>query len=208
MRLRPDVLIFVLLLLGAGYAVWTQVDARAPAPPIPPVGATVPDVVLKDIGDRERRLSTLVEGKKALVVYFWSIDCPCVDALEPRVKAVMARFEPLGVEFVAVDSHPDDVLEGIKDKMGRLRAPYRMLLDADQKGAWAIGGRRSTDFVVLDDRLRIRYRGSIDDDLRKPTTPHLAMALEALLDGRAPPVGENLGYGCPYPNFEGLCAFD
>ncbi len=209
MRIRPDIVIFTVLVLGAAFAVWTQLEPRPEVTAIPKIGTQVPDFTLRDIGNRERKLSELAAGKKATVLYFWSVDCPCVDALEVRLKKVIEKYEPLGVEFVGVDSHPDDTREQVLEKMGRIRATgYRMLLDPTQDVAKLAGARTATELVVLDPDRRIRYRGSFDDDFIKPKVEYLGPAIEAVLAGRSPTVPESNPYGCPFPGFEGLCAFD
>jgi len=201
--------IFTVLVLGAAFAVWTQLEPRPAVTAIPKIGTQVADFTLRDIGNRERKLSELAAGKKATVLYFWSVDCPCVDALEVRLKKVIEKYEPLGVEFVGVDSHPDDTREQVLDKMGRIRATgYRMLLDPTQDVAKLAGVRTATELVVLDPDRRIRYRGSFDDDFIKPKVEYLGPAIEAVLAGRSPTVPESKPYGCPFPGFEGLCDFD
>src|SRR5687768_12006490 len=206
MRLRADVVIFAVLVAGSAYAVATQMEPAAPRlPPPPPIRSEVADFTLKDIGDRDRSLVELSKGKKATVLYFWSIDCPCVDSLEPRMMMVVEKYEPLGVEFVAIDSDPRDERDAVLDKMGRLHSPYRMLLDPKQEVARKVGVTTSTEVVVLDAERRIRYRGSIDDALVKPKVKYLVAALDALLEGRDPTPVETKPYGCPYPGFEGLC---
>ncbi|MBL9088973.1 MAG: redoxin domain-containing protein [Planctomycetia bacterium] len=209
MRLRPDIVIFAVLLLGAGYAVYTQLEPRAEASPIPRIGTRIDDFTLKDIGHRDRSLTELSAGKKATVLYFWSVDCPCVDALEIRLKKTIAKYAPLGVEFIAVDSHPDDTRDQVFEKMGRIRATdYRMLLDPKQDVIKRAGARTATEIVILDAERRIRYRGSFDDDFIKPKQEYLGPALDAILQGRDPVPAETKPYGCPFPGFEGLCAFD
>ena len=209
MRFRPDFLIFAVLLLGAGFAVYTQLEPRVATYTIPPIGTEVPDFTLKDIGHRDRTLAELSAGKKATVLYFWSVDCPCIDALEVRLKKVIEKYEPLGVQFIAVASHPADTRDQVFDKMERIRATgYRMLLDPTQAVIRRAGARTATELVVLDPQRRIRYRGSFDDDFMKPKTEYLGPALDAVLQGRDPVPAETEPYGCPFPGFDGLCEFE
>jgi peroxiredoxin len=209
-RIRADVVIFAVLVAGSAAAVMSQLEPAPPdVPPPPPIGTQVSDFTLKDIGNRDRSLSELSKGKAATVLYFWSIGCPCVDDVEPRMHAIVDKYEPLGVTFVAIDADPTDEREAIIEKMGRIRATkYRMLLDPAQKVVKETGVRKSTEVVVLDRDRRIRYRGALDDDYLKPKVPHLANALDAVLEGRSPTFVETKTYGCPYPGFEGFCPVD
>jgi peroxiredoxin len=68
-----------------------------------PVGATAPDVTLPTHDGGEVSMSRLLEGKKALLVDFWFIDCPpCVKALQ-ELQRLARRLEGQGLAFLAVD---------------------------------------------------------------------------------------------------------
>jgi peroxiredoxin len=214
-RIRPDVLIFSALLAGSAWAVATQVS-RDPLPAVeravrPPmeIGDRVDDFELEDVTGGRRRLSEF-RGRKATVLYFWSIDCPCVDAVETRIKHLFVEYEAgkeREVRIVAVDSHPEDTKEAIMEKMTRLRAPYLMLVDPTQEVARRLGAYQATEIVVLDANQRIRYRGAIDDALVKPKTPYVKPALDAILAGARVEPSVTTAYGCPFPGFEGYCAY-
>jgi peroxiredoxin len=207
MRFRPDVLIFAALVGGSGWVVASQLATdAAPASARLPIGSEAPEFTLKDISEKPRTLASL-KGKKATVLYFWSVDCPCTGVVEMRIETAIERYEPLGVEFVAIDAHPDDILPDVIHRMAELHAPYRMLLDPKSDVARAYGVTGATDLVVIDAAGRIRYRGAPDDDLQKPTRNHLHAALDAVLEGRSPVPSETPPYGCPFPGFEGLCTF-
>src|SRR5512140_3548855 len=99
-RVVPVVIFAVLLVLSA-FAVVSQIDLHAVprgARERPPIGSTLADFTLKDISGGDRSLSELSKGKKATVLYFWSIGCPCVDALEMRLQKTIHAYEPLGVQ--------------------------------------------------------------------------------------------------------------
>jgi peroxiredoxin len=187
---------------------WAQLR-QDPVPAVAPaaalaIGEPMEDVVLKDPAGESHALSQW-RGKKATVLYFWSLECPCVKAVEPRLREVYERYEKKGVTFVAIDSHPDDVGKDVLERMGELYAPYYMLLDPTGRVARMLGARTATDLVVLDADWKVRYRGSFDDDLVKPTKRYLAPALDAILEGRAPVPAETVPYGCPFPGNDAVC---
>lgn len=210
MRFRADVLLFAALLSGSAYAVATQIGTDPVAPfakKAVKLGNSVEDFTLTGIGGTPSSLSKL-RGTKATVLYYWSITCPCVDAVEMRIKKAMAKYESQGVAFVAIDSDPDDSKDDVVRKMVNLHAGYTMLLDPKQVTLPRTGARTSTEIVILDASDRIRYRGSIDDNLIKPTVDYLGPALDAILAGKEPSPAETKPYGCPFPGFEGDCEFD
>ena len=213
MRIRSDVVLFVALLAGSAYAVSTQIGhdpmpgAKAQEASIVPFGGVVPDVVVKDLKGADRALST-VKGKAGTVLYFFSADCPCVEAVQMRLHDVLLKYYKQGIEFVAIDGSPDDTAKDALDKATDVHMVFmRILSDPEMKLVRTVGVVGATDCVVLDAEGRLIYRGTLDDSLVKPTTPYLAPVLEALVTGKEPPFRESAkkSYGCPFPGYEGVC---
>ena len=213
MRIRTDVVLFVVLLAGSAYAVSTQVGhdpiAAAAAARAGRVrfGGIVPDVTLNDWKARPTTLAS-VKGKVATVLYFFSVDCPCVDAVQMRIQELMDTYERKGVEFVGIAGHPDDTAKQVFGKVADIHGTFRVLLDPEQKLVRRVGVIGATDVAVLDSEGRLVYRGTIDDDLVKPTTPYVKPILEALVSGKEPPFQESVKaatYGCPFPGSDGEC---
>ena len=213
MRIRTDVVLFVVLLAGSAYAVATQVghDPIAASNALRagqvPFGGIVPDMTLKDWKDRPHTLES-AKGKVATVLYFFSVECPCVDAVKMRVQDLMDTYQSKGVEFVGIDGHPEDSAKAIFGKIAELHHTFLVLLDPDQKLVRRVGVIGATDVVVLDAEGRLVYRGTLDDDLVKPTTHYVGPVLAALVKGEEPPFRESpkkKSYGCAYPGFDGPC---
>lgn len=213
MRIRTDVVLFAALLAGSAYAVATQIGhdpvaaARARDEVVVPFGGVVPEVVVKDLKGADRALST-VKGKAGTVLYFFSADCPCVEAVQMRLHEVLLTYQKQGIEFVAIDGSPEDTAKDALDKATDVRMVFmRILSDPEQKLVRTVGVVGATDCAVLDAEGRLVYRGTLDDDLVKPTKPYLAPVLEALVTGREPPFHESAkrSYGCPFPGYEGVC---
>jgi peroxiredoxin len=209
MGLRADLVVLAAIVAGSAYAVvWQSRPPEAPADAVAAlgIGEEAEDFVLTDVGGETRNLAAWTKGKQATVLYFWSTTCPCVATYEKRLKPLMKEFGPKGVEFVAIDGHPDDTKDLVLQAMVDLRAEYRMLLDPTQKVVRRFGVTKATEAVVLDARKRVRYRGGIDDSIAKPTKPYLRDALVAVLEGRSPDPATAETEGCPFPGLEGVCA--
>src|SRR5262245_34790166 len=119
MAIRADVVIFAVLLLGSAGAVVSQID-HDPIPKAlrdrPKIGTKVPDFRLKDIGGADRTLAELSKDRKATVLYFWQVGCPCVDEVQMRFQKVQDRYEKQGVAFVGIDSEPGDTRDQVFEK--------------------------------------------------------------------------------------------
>lgn len=213
MRIRSDVVLFAALLAGSAYAVSTQIGhdpiamTRALEAVAVPIGGVVPEIVVKDLKGADRALST-VKGKAGTVLYFFSADCPCVEAVQMRLHEIVLKYQKQGFEFLAINGSPEDTAKDALDKATDVRMVFmRLLMDPEQKLVRAAGVVGATDCAVLDAEGRLVYRGTIDDDLVKPKTPYLAPVLEALVTGQEPPFHESAkkSYGCPFPGYEGVC---
>jgi hypothetical protein len=194
----------------AAWAVAAQVGSD-------PVGAAVAqrELVRLDLGDalEDQDVTTLggtarlhpLLGKKATVFYSWSTTCKCVGYVDSRLLPVIQRWKAQGVAFVAVDGDAKDSREKVGQQLigswaaltGQL-PPYGMLLDPSQRLCKQLGFREASQFAIVDFNGALRYRGTFDDDLKKPTRTFVPEALEAIVAGREPehalhPVA---GYGC------------
>jgi hypothetical protein len=134
-----------------------------------------------------------------------------------RRLPVIQRWKGEGVAFLAVVGDPQDTKEKVGehaalwwDQKHRIMPPYGFLLDPTQRLCRQLGFREASWFVILDANGQLRYRGTFDDDLKKPTRTFVPEALEAIVAGRAPehalhPVA---GYGCAFGAPAKACPVD
>jgi peroxiredoxin len=143
-------------------------------------------------------------GEATLLVLVQSCNhCPYVQAWEERLMAVTRDYEPRGVRVVAINSndavnYPEDSFEEMRRRAQQRGFPFDYLHDEDQSVAHALDSTRTPEVFVFDGKRLLRYHGAIDDshDDRSVTTRYLQDALDALLDGRQPPVAETPPVGC------------
>ena len=207
---RLDVLVTAVIVGACAFAVSKMagsdpLEPYSGTPAVKPleIGQAVEDVVLTDFTGEKRHLVGWL-GTKATVLYAWSVACPCVDVCEERVRSLLVEYREKygkpGVVWIGVAGDPADTAETVLDKMGRLGAAYKMLLDPSHKLCRRVGLREATHVAVLDADGYLRYRGTIDDDLKDPKRSFLAEALAAVTEGRPPAVSEHEveGYGCAF----------
>ena len=150
--------------------------------------------------DREtHKLADLVSGAPATVVEFFSSDCPCQDAHDPRLIALYEHYHPLGVRFVIVDANYSAALDHDLAEASERHYPFPILIDPGGAMIKALGAKYATYSVLLDSQGRVRYRGGFDSD-RHPLSahpkPYLDEAIGALLAGRDPNPAETKTLGC------------
>jgi hypothetical protein len=202
--MRADFVIAAVILGLCGLGVLQQLrhdPARAPVVPPIAIGQALDGAITgTDLNGVERRVGEWF-GDRATVLYSWSVPCSCVEECEARLRAIYAvHGNPQGVHWIAVDGEPTDSPEAVLDKMVKVGAFYRMLLDPSQRLSQRLGFDQAVQIAILDGHGYLRYRGPIDDDLEKPTRSYLREALEAVLAGTPVPEAEERPavYGCAY----------
>jgi len=221
MRIRADIVIAGVIVALCAYAVAAQLGfnplgADDEIRPIAIGDVLDPDLILNYV-DKQPMPIELGSwyGEKATVIYTWSVPCPCIQHLEPRMRAIFSRFgNDKGIAWIAVDGEPLDRPEtyviapgkkdeeerlGIMVKMGRIYAFYKMLLDPEQRLCRRLGFSDACQVAVLDGEGRLRYRGAIDADYYKGKAEHLESALKAVLAGEPVATPETPWvYGCGF----------
>ncbi len=139
-------------------------------------------------------------GKRATVLYTWSIPCPCTDKVDARLRAICGAHGPeQGVEWVAIDGEPLDRPADVLRAMGRTYAYYKMILDPQQRLIRQLGLFQAAQTAILDAEGRLQYAGAIDDDYEGGKGAYFREALEAVLAGQPVPEPRREGfYGCAF----------
>ncbi|MDQ7039812.1 MAG: thioredoxin family protein [Rhodothermus sp.] len=145
-----------------------------------------------------------LRGSRGLVIVFWSNRCPWADRYEARVKKLAEMYKVRGVAFVLVNANdpkafPQESLEASRRQAQRRGYTIPYLQDRGAALARALGASRTPEVFVFDAHNRLIYRGAIDDspgDATNAQRTYLQIALEALLQGKAPPTTETGAFGC------------
>lgn len=208
MRRLRDMSIAASVLALCAWGVLAQLDAsdsagaRRPPPAPLAVGEVLEiDFPLLDLEDPPKPRNVMAwYGARATVLYTWSVPCPCIGDLEPRIRRLQERFgDAEGVRWVAVAGDPGDTLEALQARHADLGSTYPVLRDPDQLLCRRLDLVRAGQVAVLDGAGRLAYRGAVDDDLLEGHAEHLEEALAAVLDGASLPVPERPAvYGCTY----------
>lgn len=204
MRCRRAIVSWATAVLAALATLGCGDDPAASGTGPGPMGVGAPLDLSLALPDARRELRPValrrLAGRRATVLLAWSVPCPCVEAVEARVQALMRRYGPAqGVGWVAVDGEPHDTVERVREKLLRLDAPYPLLLDPGQALCTRLGFTAATQVAILDGEGRLAYRGALDADLAVGRGEHVATVLDALLRGRPLPFVERPHvYGCDF----------
>ncbi len=167
------------------------------------IGESPPDFDLAGVDGKNYSPASFNDAK-SLIVFFSCNHCPYVVGSEDRMNALYDDYASKGIAMIAINSnetenHPTDTFEHMvrraKDK--GFRFPY--VRDESQDVARTYGALRTPHYYVFDEQRKLRYTGRMDDNPReegKETTHELRDALDALLEGKDPPVPVTNPIGC------------
>jgi len=161
-----------------------------------------PSFTLPGVDGRQHSLDEY--GDSELLVLIQSCNhCPYVLAWEGRMIAIQRDYADRGVRVVAFNSNDAsryavDSFDEMRSRSEREGFNFDYLHDEDQSLARALGAERTPEVFVFDRERRLAYHGAIDDnrDEDAVTTHYLRDALDALLRGGQPEIGETTPVGC------------
>ena len=159
----------------------------------------VPDLALPGSDGAVHQLSAIVRSAPFTVIVFFSADCPCQRAHDPRLRELSAQYRPRGVRVVAVDAEATATLASDREEALARGYPFPILTDPEGAVADALGAVWATYAVVVDASGRVRYRGGLDSDrthLTEGAALWLRDALDRVLAGREPEPAETSSLGC------------
>jgi thiol-disulfide isomerase/thioredoxin len=144
------------------------------------------------------------QGDSAVVLVFIASDCPISNGYAPEINRICQAYALSHIRFYLVQVDTDmsdaDAAQHARD----FAYPCPVLLDRRHELVRRLGATVTPEAFVIAPGGAVAYRGRIDDryvDLGKsrvvPTTHDLRDALNALLDGNAPPVAQTKAIGCP-----------
>jgi cytochrome c biogenesis protein CcmG/thiol:disulfide interchange protein DsbE len=166
--------VLLLLLVGAGWAMWGVPHGTLHrVNPRPTVGEPAPEFRLQLLDGGTFSLTE--QRGEVVVVNLWTSWCePCQEEL-PDLQALWEAYGERGVRFVGV-AHQDEP-EGVRDAVADYGLTYPVGLDEGQRiaDAYGITGVPETFVVAPDGRVAYVHVGPV-------TAEALAAELDALLE--------------------------
>lgn len=161
------------------------------------VGAVVADFTLDDADGKKTSLKSLGEGKKYIVLDFWSRQCPAAQGAEPAFAKLYTDYNAKGVAFVHIASNKAENkveadVKATKDYIKKNSIAFPVLLDVDNKIANVFGATNTPHLFVIDTKdMKVVYTGALNDNVWKKENikrEYVREALDLLLAGK--PVAE------------------
>jgi peroxiredoxin len=171
--------------------------------PMLKLGDIAPEFTLPGVDGKSYRFSD-TKGKRAVAVIFSCNHCPYVKAYEDRMIALAREYASQSVYFLLINAndsvkYPSDSFDQMIATAKEKKYPFPYLHDASQQVAKAYGAQRTPEVFLFDGSQKLRYHGTIDDNVDNPnavTKRYLKDAIEAVLSGKDPATQETAPVGC------------
>jgi peroxiredoxin len=114
-----------------------------------------------------------LKGARGTVVMFICNHCPYVIAMIDRAVADARALAELGVTTLAIcsndaEGYPEDSFANMRAFAEAHAFPFPYLYDEPQEVARAYGAVCTPDIFGFDDKLRLQYRGRLDEGRTEP----------------------------------------
>ncbi len=169
------------------------------------LGTNAPDFSLPNVMDDRPFSLKDCKGSRALLVMFICNHCPFVKHVLAEFKRLQDDYVSRGVRIVAVNSndvraYPEDDPSHMRELARRAGWTFPYLLDETQKVAQAFQAACTPDFFLFDGKLKLVYRGQLDDARPGNAKPvngkDLRAALDAVLSSKPAPQNQKPSIGC------------
>lgn len=169
------------------------------------IGAAAPMSGRKmmDVSGKELSLKSAA-GPNGLLVIFSCNTCPFVIAWEGRYNQLAEQAKAAGIGMVVVNSNEgkrggDDSLEAMKAHAAEKGYTMPYVVDRKSELANAFGASRTPHVFLFDKKLKLAYRGAIDDNSESPEKVrerYLSDAISAVGAGTEVAVKSTRSVGC------------
>lgn len=168
------------------------------------IGDKATDFKLKNVDGNYFSLSD-IKNAKGYIVVFTCNECPFAKMYEDRLIELHNNFAPKGYSVVAIN--PNVSNENTKESFNAMQQrakdkkfPYVYLADDEHTIFPKYGAVRTPHVFLLDNKRKVQYIGTIDDNARRANdvkVKYVENAINALEKGEKPTPNITKAIGCP-----------
>ena len=140
--------------------------AHTQSAPSARINQKLPTFAVKTIYDKG--LTNASFAGKIGVFVLADTQCPCVQAVEMRLKDLSKRYGKNGVRIVYVFPKPGERALDVARFMQNHQIPFPAVLDKTQRFYKMLDGKCSSEVYVTDKSGVLRYHGRVDDSTFNP----------------------------------------
>jgi peroxiredoxin len=167
-------------------------------------GDKADDFTLKNYDGMSYTLGDMKDSK-AVVVMFWSCECPNVQPYNDRIGDFVKEYQQKGITFWAINANSTETVEQVSDHAKKNNYPFPVLKDVNNVVADKLGATRTPEVYVISPDKTILYHGRISDSKFKDqeTTYDLKNALDDIIAGKEVSVKTTKSFGCSIKRAQG-----
>lgn len=160
-------------------------------------GDKIEDFTLKSTNGKSYSFND-VKDSKALVIMFWSTECPFVQPYTERINEIANEYSKQGITFWAVNANSTESMADVESHMKMRGYAFPELKDEKNILADQLGATRTPEVFLISSDRTILYHGRIDDnrDKEKVTSNDLKNALDEFIAGKDIAVKTTKSFGC------------
>jgi len=177
------VLLLMMLFAGLGFA-------KDP-------GDKIDDFSITNYDNKTYTLSDLKDSK-AVVIIFWSAECPFVQAFNDRINSIVKPYLDKGITFWGINSNQTESAGEVQTHFENHGYLFPVLKDNGSKIADLFDAQRTPEVFILNSDRVILYHGRIEDSQKAEnvTTHDMQNALDEILAGKDVSVKTTKSFGC------------
>lgn len=172
------------------------------------VGDVAPDFKMKGIDGKVYNYASIKDGNgknpKGYIVVFTCNTCPVAKANESRIIELQDKYAKQGYPVVAIQPNdpavkPGDSYDAMVSYAEEKGFNFVYLFDSGQKVYPKYGATRTPEVFLVDNKMKVRYHGAIDDsarDVEGVGVKYLEQAIESLQKGKDPQPSKTKAVGC------------
>lgn len=178
--------------------------ARTPSNMLP-LGTEAPEFNLVDSISGKRMSLEHIKGPKGTLIIFMCNHCPFVIHILDEIERLSAEYKLKSIDTIAISSndvanYPEDSPEKMKELAEKMDFVFPYLYDETQEVAKAYDAACTPDFYLFDDKLKLVYRGQLDNSRPGNGIPvtgeDLRAAMDNLLEGKEISKDQKPSLGC------------
>ncbi|MBK6573204.1 MAG: thioredoxin family protein [Saprospiraceae bacterium] len=151
------------------------------------LGTKIPEFSLLEVQNNEKITITTDFQCNGILIMFICNHCPFVIHVLPEIVKIARDYSPKGIKIIAISSndvnkYPEDSPYKMKELSQKWKFNFPYCYDEDQKVAQAFEAACTPDFYLFDDKLRLVYRGRMDESRPGNNIPLTGSDLRSAMD--------------------------
>jgi len=166
-------------------------------------GEKAQDFIIKNYDGNTYHLYD-VKDVEAIVIMFWSTECPYVQPYTERINKLATDYQKKKVVFWGINSNNTESVDEVIEHKNKNGYVFPMLKDVNNVVADLFGATRTPEVFVLSKDYVLLYHGRIDDNRNaSEVTQHdLKNALDEILAGKEVTTKITKQFGCSIKRVE------